>query len=145
MSSSFDEGQLQPDDTLEDRGVDDVLDEGLSPPERPSREVARGATPADDARGESLEERLEQEEADPVSEVDHSARAQEEALLDADENGDPSDGFEVGDERTGRLVEPEEGATDDTTQTPVADDAGIDAGAASAEEAAVHTVEEDQA
>ena len=27
--------QLQPEDTLVDRGVDDVLDEGYSPPERP--------------------------------------------------------------------------------------------------------------
>jgi hypothetical protein len=27
--------QLQPEDTLIDRGVDDVLDEGYSPPERP--------------------------------------------------------------------------------------------------------------
>ena len=26
--------QLQPEDTLDDRGVDDVLDEGYSPPER---------------------------------------------------------------------------------------------------------------
>ncbi|MCW2710113.1 MAG: hypothetical protein JWP24_307, partial [Marmoricola sp.] len=26
--------QLQPEDSLDDRGVDDVLDEGFSPPER---------------------------------------------------------------------------------------------------------------
>ncbi len=30
-----DEDQLQPEDTLLDRGEDDVLDEGYSPPERP--------------------------------------------------------------------------------------------------------------
>ncbi len=28
------EDQLQPSDTLDDRGVDDVLDEGYSPPDR---------------------------------------------------------------------------------------------------------------
>lgn len=59
MSSSFSDDQLQPDDTLDDRGVDDVLDEGMSPPERPSRETARGITAAEDAAGETLDDRLE--------------------------------------------------------------------------------------
>jgi hypothetical protein len=138
MSSSFSEDQLQPDDTLDERGVDDVLDEGMSPPERPSREVAHGVTPAEDAEGESLDERLEQEEPDPAADVDHSAEAQEEEIL-GDQGTDPSDGLEVGDERTGRLAGAEGETADD-----VADDVGIDGGAASAEEAAVHTVEEDQ-
>ena len=136
MSSSFSDDQLQPDDTLDERGVDDVLDEGLSPPERPSRDLARGLTAREDAEGETLDERLEQEEPDPVASVDYSAEGQESDLLDADENADPSDGFEVGDQRTGRLAE-EEGEDD------IADDVGIDGAAASAEEAAVHTVEED--
>jgi hypothetical protein len=144
MSSSFSGDQLQPDDTLDERGVDDVLDEGMSPPERPSRAVAHGMTPAEDAEGESLDDRLAQEEPDPSTEVDHTPESQEAELLGATENADPSDGFEVGDERSGRLVEPVEGATDDTSQTPSAEDAGIDGGAASAEEAAVHTVEEDE-
>lgn len=139
MSSSFSEDQLQPGDTLDERGVDDVLDEGMSAPERPSRDLARGRTAREDAAGESLDERVEQEEDDPSAHVDHTAQTQADELRQADENDDPSDGYEVGDERTGRLVEPEGGAADD-----VADDAGIDAGAASAEEAAVHTVEEDQ-
>jgi hypothetical protein len=138
MSSSFSEDQLQPDDTLDERGVDDVLDEGMSPPERPSPEVAHGVTPAEDAEGESLDQRLEQEEPDPVADVDHSAEAQEEEIL-ADGGTDPSDGLEVGDERTGRLTEAQGENADD-----VADDVGIDGSAASAEEAAVHTVEEDQ-
>ena len=38
--SAEDDNQLQPEDTLIDRGVDDVLDEGYSPPERP---YGRGA------------------------------------------------------------------------------------------------------
>ena len=123
MSSSFSEDQLQPDDTLDERGVDDVLDEGMSPPERPSAPVAHGVTSAEDAAGETLDERLAQEEPDPALE-ELAQRAE----------SDPSDGLEVGDERTGRLADGGEVA---------ADDVGIDGGAASAEEAAVHTVEED--
>jgi hypothetical protein len=138
MSSSFSDDQLQPDDTLDERGVDDVLDEGMSPPERPSRAVARGVTPADDAEGETLDERLEQEEPDPAAAVDHTAAAQVDEL-DEGEGSDPTDGLEVGGERTGRLTEAEGESADD-----LADDVGLDGAAASAEEAAVHTVEEDQ-
>jgi hypothetical protein len=136
MSSSFSEDQLQPDDTLDERGVDDVLDEGMSPPERPSREMARGTTAREDAEGETLEERLEQEEPDPGAQIDHTAGAPAEYAAE-DEEGDPTDRLEVGAERTGRLVASDDGVDGD------ADDAGIDGAAASAEEAAVHTVEDD--
>jgi hypothetical protein len=132
MSSSFSDDQLQPDDTLDERGVDDVLDEGMSPPERPSREMARGITAREDAEGETLEDRLEQEEDDPSTRIDYSAEDPGD-----DENADPSDGFEVGDERSGRLTQ----AEDDDDDT--AEEVGIDGAAASAEEAAMHTVEED--
>jgi hypothetical protein len=131
MSSSFSGDHLQPDDTLDERGVDDVLDEGMSPPERPGREVARGVTPAEDAAGETLDERLEQEEPDPVADL-----AYDEPPRDAGEDDYLDDG-EVGDRRTGRLAD-EEGEDD------IAEDVGIDGGAASAEEAAVHTVEEEE-
>jgi hypothetical protein len=130
MSSSFSEDQLQGDDTLDDRGVDDILDEGMSPPERPSRDLARGITARDDAEGETLDERLAQEEPDVFDAVDGG-----------DEETDPSDGYEVGDERTGRLAED---LDQDVTQDNLADDVGIDGGAASAEEAAVHTIPDDQ-
>ena len=131
MSSSFSDDQLQPDDTLDERGVDDVLDEGMSPPERPSRETAHGITAREDAEGETWEERLAQEEPDPNAQVldDYD---------DAQEESDPSDGFEVGDERAGRLTAAEGDPDDD-----LAEEVGIDGGAASAEEAAVHVVEED--
>ena len=131
MSSSFSDDQLQPDDTLDERGVEDVLDEGMSPPERPSREMARGITAREDAEGETLEDRLEQEEDDPTTRIDYSAEDPGD-----DENADPSDGFEVGDERSGRLTQWED---DDD----IAEEVGIDGAAASAEEAAMHTVEED--
>ena len=50
---------------------------------------------------------------------------------------------EVGDDRSGRLVSPDEGAHADTEKDLVAGDVGIDGGAASAEEAAMHVVEEE--
>ena len=108
-------------------------------PERPRRAGAHGVTPAEDAAGETLDERLEQEEPDPAAAVDHTAEAQEDEILEADDYSDPTDGFEVGDERTGRLTQAEGENADD-----VAEDVGVDGAAASAEEAAVHTIEEDQ-
>lgn len=45
--------------------------------------------------------------------------------------------------RSGRLVAPDEGAHEDEEEALVAMDVGIDGAAASAEEAAVHIVDED--
>ena len=120
------EDQLQPQDTLDDRGVDDVLDEGISPPER-LRGSNKGTTPAELAEGEHIDDRLRQEEPEVWEEA--------EAERDADILDGPVGG-EVGEERTGRLL-----ATDETTDE-YAEDEGIDGGAASAEEAAIHTIEE---
>ncbi len=50
---------------------------------------------------------------------------------------------EVGAARSGRLVAPDEGAHEDEESALVAMDVGIDGAAASAEEAAVHVVDED--
>jgi hypothetical protein len=49
-------------------------------------------------------------------------------------------GGEVGEQRSGRLLAPDEG--DHIEQDLVAEDEGIDGAGASAEEAAVHTIEE---
>ena len=57
--SAEDDNQLQPQDTLIDRGVDDVLDEGYSPPERPYGRGAFGPS-------ESIDQRLAEEEPDPA-------------------------------------------------------------------------------
>ena len=68
---------------------------------------------------------------------------------DSDGLGDTSDtdgelvDDEVGGERSGRLVAPDEGAHEDEEKDLVATDVGIDGGAASAEEAAMHVVDED--
>ena len=122
-----DSDQLQPDDTLVDRGVDDVLDEGISPPEKLQGSRAKGTTAEEQREGETLEERLRQEEAD----VDL------EPTGDDDEFSDPADRY-AGEERSGRLVAPDQGAHEDVDPEAVAHDVGIDGGAASAEEAAMY-------
>ncbi len=134
------DGQLQPEDSLVDRGVDDVLDEGISPPERPRGVTAKGVTEQEQAEGETLEERLAQEVPDDTGITPSDASGVE---GDDDELDDPSDAF-AGDERSGRLVAPDEGVELDDVQQQVAGDVGIDGAGASAEEAAVHTWTEDQ-
>jgi hypothetical protein len=116
--------QIEPQRSLIDRGVDDVLDEGYSPPERYSRLIREG-------EHETLDERLEEE----IPEPDPYALEEENEVLD--------DG-EVGDERAGRLVEPNEGIGPDVESDLVGMDVGIDGAAASAEEAAVHIVPDDE-
>ena len=119
--------QLQPQDTLDDRGVDDVLDEGYSPPEQLRGSIAKGVTHREELEGETIEERERQEEPEVWDGL------QEE--MDADVVDGPVGG-EVGDARTGRLAASEEGY--DLT----AEDEGIDGAGASAEEAAMHTIED---
>jgi Family of unknown function (DUF5709) len=118
-SEQLDQDQLQPSDNLDDRGVDDFLDEGYSPPERPSHLTRYG----DDR--ETLDERLSEEEPEvwekPVSE-------------------DFVDDGEVGDQRAGRLVDPNSGIGEDVDSELVGEDVGIDGAGASAEEAAVHVI-----
>lgn len=142
--------QIQPGDSLDDRGVDDILDEGYSPPEKWSVLEKRGNTAREEREGESLDERLAEEVPDPALEIDEDddevPLAQRDDLdldetIDDQQLGDEYDG-EVGDARSGRLVSPDEGAHSDREKDEVAEDVGIDGGAASAEEAAVHVVEE---
>jgi hypothetical protein len=142
-----DEDQLQPEDTLDDRGVDDLLDEGYSPPERPRGVNAFGTTAAEQRQGESLEQRLAQEEPDPANAVedplaDTSSVGGQEPEAIAEEDDFLGDG-EVGDQRSGRLIAPDEGAHEDTEPDLVAEDMGIDGGGASAEEAAMHIVDDE--
>ncbi|GAA0928526.1 DUF5709 domain-containing protein [Pseudonocardia zijingensis] len=134
-SDEDDSGVLEPEDTLDDRGVRDVLDEGWSPAERPWASTGWGTTSREEADGEPLEARLARELPDGVD-------GQGDGLGDAsDTDGELLDD-EVGDVRAGRLVAAG-GAFDDDEEL-YAQDAGIDGGAASAEEAAVHVVTEER-
>lgn len=123
-----DEDQLTPEDTLDEADVDDELERGYSPREGYSAGQGFGNTPREEELGESLDQRLAQE----VPEPDPYAPSDDEDLDDG----------EVGDARSGRLVAPDEGAREDTESGLIGDDVGIDGAAASAEEAAVHVVED---
>ncbi|GEL47456.1 hypothetical protein KQI48_03225 [Cellulomonas hominis] len=119
-----DANQLPEEDTLVDRGVDDLLDEGYSPPERPRPASSHwGETPWEESRGETLDQRVAQEEPD---------------VWDAEPRVDPS----REPDRAGRLLEDDD-AVESGGNDQFAIDAGVDGGAASAEEAAIHVVEED--
>lgn len=124
-------GQLGVEDTLDDRGVADPLDEGVSPAERPWIGDGWGVTAREEATGEPLDGRLARELPDGV-------------LDDGDGLGDASDtdgelwDDEVGEARAGRLLGRDEGG--DPEADMWASDIGIDGAAATAEEAAMHIV-----
>jgi hypothetical protein len=122
------EDQLQPSDTLDDRGVEDVLDEGYSPPEREPDHLRH---PHEVDEPETLDERLAEEEPEVGAGLD-------------EESDDTLDDGEVGDARTGRLIAQDEGSASDEDSELWASDAGIDGAGASAEEAAMHTVADDE-
>ena len=117
-----DEGVLDASDTLEGDPGDDPLDQGIIPADRWSPGERFGTTAAEEEAGESLDQLLAEEEPD----VDPYAEEYQ------DTTPDP---------RAGRLVAQDEGSHPDTEPDLVAEDVGIDAGAASAEEAAVHRID----
>lgn len=175
-----DDDQLQPEDTLEDRGVHDILDEGFSPPDYVPKGAKHGLTAQEMREGETLDERLSEEvpdvgAVDPLDEIEaderrdwqshESDRVEEfesadayddseqtadldesnsyaDALADDESAENDGDAGQVGDRRAGRLIAPDEGFGPDTESEAVAADCGIDGAGASAEEAAVHYVDD---
>ena len=92
----------------------DAVDAGYSPPDRPYALDDDELTVAGQRDGESLDERLARE-------------LPEEVPVDAD--------------RAGRLADPEQFGLMERTDAIEGQDVGVDGGAASAEEAAVHVVD----
>lgn len=98
-----DQGILDAEDTLYDRGVD-PYDAGWSPPERPLAVEHTGVTAAERMAGETLDERLSEEQPDTVLE--------ELEALESDDGDDNDDGLRDEDEpyedegiwRSGRRV-----------------------------------------
>lgn len=113
--------QLQASETLIDRGVDDVLDEGYVAPDNWSPAQGYGNTREEMRQGESLDMRVKQEEPD-----------RDPNKLEGPWNPEHED-REVGGRRAGRLVKGDATAGEDV---------GISGGAASAEEAAMHIIVE---
>jgi hypothetical protein len=130
-------------DTLDGEPGDDPLDRGVAPPQRWSTAIRYGTTAGEQGAGESLDQLLAEEEPDVVPDVDDERL--EDIAGDEDAADEDIDGLLLDDgpdPRAGRLVaEGQAGYPDDGDL--VARDVGIDGAAASAEEAAVHVVEED--
>jgi len=121
------------------------LDQGVAPPERWSAAMKFGSTADEQEAGESLDQLLAEEEPDAALELDDDDDLPEDAE-DTDEDEEYLDGLLLDDgpdPRAGRLVAEDEGAHPDEEADLVARDVGIDGGAASAEEAALHVVEDD--
>ncbi|HYY09699.1 MAG TPA: DUF5709 domain-containing protein [Kineosporiaceae bacterium] len=156
------DGVINPEDQLTEGPMDLTLEQGYSPPERPLGLDKFGTTLAEERQGETLDQRIAQEEPDPNMEVD---LVEGEPAVRAGEGGDVPDDIdlgsgdvpdsvfddgviddgEVGDARAGRLVDPDAGGTGDTEKDLVGYDVGVDGAAASAEEAAMHIVGETEA
>lgn len=117
LGSEGDADQLTRDDMLLERGVDDLLDEGYSPPDRP-RSTRWGETPWEEEHRETIDQRLSQEEPEDWEEDVAPDREQ----------------F-----RAGRLEEDDD-AVDSGASDTFAVDVGVSGGAATAEEAAVHVI-----
>lgn len=122
---------------------DDPLDRGVIPPERWSAGIKFGSTADEQASGESLDQLLAEEEPDTPFDLDDDLPEDDDDDEEADEYLDGLLLDDGPDPRAGRLVAEDEGAHPDDEADLVARDVGIDGGAASAEEAAVHVVEDD--
>jgi hypothetical protein len=126
-----DQPQGDGDSLVSDRGLTEPLDEGYSPPEKWSAGEGYGNTPYEEEVGETLDQRIAQEEPEP----DPYEEAESEV-----ENV----GGEVGNERAGRLVDEDQGLGPDEEKDLVGEDVGIDGAGSSAEEAAVHVIDDDR-
>ncbi|MFF1922161.1 DUF5709 domain-containing protein [Streptomyces sp. NPDC058221] len=126
-----------PENVIGEPDLDDMLDTGYSPPERPLGVTKYGTTALEQEAGESLDQRLAQEEPDRGPLADGTAG---ETDGQPEDNG-PQEG-EAGSERAGRIAEANEDDSGDLHNRVLGRDVGIDGGAASAEEAAVHIKED---
>ncbi|GIL27793.1 DUF5709 domain-containing protein [Actinocatenispora comari] len=126
---------LRPQESLDDEETEYDPDTGYSPNERPWEIDRWGLTAAEAARGEDLAHRLARELPDRVDEVDGDGIGDS-----TDTDGEPLDD-QVGGARSGRLIaadlDPADAGSDQWAL-----DVGVDGGAASAEEAAIHVVSE---
>jgi hypothetical protein len=116
-----DTDDLDPIESLTGDDPDEVMQTSYDPPDREPYNFKHIPTPFEEREGESLDQKLSEEEPD-ITEAD----------------------IDAGDEapRAGRLVAPDEGAHEDLEKDEIAQDVGPAGYASSAEEAAMHVVEE---
>ncbi|WP_037581455.1 DUF5709 domain-containing protein [Phaeacidiphilus oryzae] len=147
-----DTGLLDQEDTLDAHGAEQTIEEGYSPPERPRGAEHHGVTAAEQREGESLDQRLAEEvpeegaggPGEPTGPERSAGAADYEADADLGRPGARAPRREVGDLRTGRLVAPRQGAAEESGEGVAAEDVGVDSAVAPAEEAAVHTIDDDR-
>ena len=133
-------------ETLDDDAVSDPLDTGVAPPQHWSAGMKFGTTAEEEEQGESLDQLLAEEVPDQDLDDDDDVPESYGDTDDEDEADEYVDGLLLDDgedPRAGRLVADDEGAHPSAEASLIGRDAGIDGGAASAEEAAVHVVEDD--
>jgi hypothetical protein len=131
-------------ETLDGDIGDDPLDTGVIPPQHWSAGMRYGTTAEEEEEGESLDQLLAKEEPDEDDDVDDEVP--ESSGDDEDAGDEDADGLLLDDgqdPRAGRLVAEDEGAHPVSEDDLVARDVGVDSGAATSEEAAMHVVEDD--
>ena len=135
---------LDLDQAFGDDDVDQIFDTSYSPPDHEPTNTRFGTTWAEESAGETLDQRIAQEEPDPSARIGDDADGDDDPDAVNEDELEPEElrYTEVGGERAGRLVDPDEGAHEDVDKDLIGSDVGIDAGAASAEEAAVHVIED---
>jgi hypothetical protein len=131
-------------DTLDGDPGDDPLDRGVIPPQHWTSASRFGTTGAEQEDGESLDQLLAEEEPDipPAPDEDQPA----DIAGDPDAADEDIDGLLLDDgpdPRAGRLLAEDEGSEPVAEPDMVAHDTGVDGGAATAEEAAMHVVDSD--
>ncbi|HEY2193455.1 MAG TPA: DUF5709 domain-containing protein [Actinomycetospora sp.] len=126
--------QLESGETLDGPPGTDAMDALTVSPNRPFGLDDPDTTPAGQRHRDTVDERLAREVPDDLATADDTVAA--------DPVSDDPDS-EAGGRRAGRLVADDEAPDTRPTDVLVADDAGIAGGAASAEEAAVHELDED--
>ena len=131
-------------DTLDGNPGDDPLDRGVIPPQRWTAAIRFGTTDEEEEQGESLDQLLAEEEPDVDPYADDVDGPQ--TAADPDAGDEDVDGLLLDDgpdPRAGRLTAANEVTGWAASGDLIGTDVGIDGGAASAEEAAEHVVDDD--
>jgi Family of unknown function (DUF5709) len=127
---------------------DEAMQTGYSPPDREPYNLRHRPTASEARQGESLDERLAEEEPDITveeepditveeDEPDITVEEEPEITVDDPDMADPQP-------RAGRLVAPDEGVHADLESDEIASDVGTAGYASSAEEAAMHIIDEEE-